>query len=170
MELTKTPKSKEEIVKEYNHLDSGERKMLEASYCTVVDTQAAADRVEELRVFCRKMGYHKIGIAFCKGLRKYGEKLDSVLSDEFDVSSVCCNVCGITKQEIGVAHLKDATETACNPIGQAAALNDKNADLVVKCGFCLGHDILFSKHIKAPCTTIVVKDRKMKHRTVEALE
>ncbi len=144
--------------------------MLEASYSTVVDTQAAADRIKELQTFCSKMGYRKIGIAFCKGLRKYGEKLDSELSKDFEVYSVCCNVCGITKQEIGVRYLNEPTEIACNPIGQAAALNDKNVDLVVKCGFCLGHDILFSKNITAPSTTIIVKDRKMKHRTVDLLE
>ncbi|MBW2968060.1 DUF1847 domain-containing protein [Candidatus Woesearchaeota archaeon] len=166
MEVTECPKTKEELVEEYNSCD---RKMLEASYSTVADTHAGADRLEEIRTFCRKMGYSKIGVAFCKGLRVHGEMLDESLSSDFEVRAVCCNVCGIKKEDIDVAFLESGEEPACNPIGQAAALNDFGPDIVVKCGFCLGHDIIFSKNIKAPCTTFIVKDRRYRHKTADIL-
>ena len=166
MEVKNCTKTKEELAEEYKGRD---RKMLEASYSTVADTHASADRLEEIRLFSKKMGYKKIGIAFCKGLWAYGEMLDESLSPDFEVRSVCCNVCGITKHEIDVAHVKSGDEPACNPLGQAAALNDFNPDIVIKCGFCLGHDIIFSSRIKAPCTTFIVKDRKHAHKTAEIL-
>lgn len=167
MEITKITKTKEELIEAYNNLDSSTRKLLEASYSTVADTKACENRLNEIRLFCKKMGFKKIGIAFCKGLREYGLKLDSELSRDFEVYSVCCNVEGINKSDINVKQLRDGLEHACNTIGEALALNDKNVDITIKCGFCLGHDILFSKHIKSPTTTFIVKDRKMKHKTID---
>ena len=117
------------------------------------------------------MGYKKIGIAFCKGLRPYGTKIDEELSKDFETYSVCCNMRGINKSDAKVQQMNpEAEEPACNPLGQATALNDKDVDIVVKCGFCLGHDILFSKTVKAPCTTIIVKDRKLRHKTAQLFE
>lgn len=171
MELTECSKTKEELVDDYNNLDDEKRKMLECSYSTVVDTHASEDRLSEVKEFCKKMGYKKIGIAFCKGLRPYGTKIDEELSKDFEVYSVCCNVCGLQKSEIGVVQMKPGSEEpACNPLGQATALNDQKVDIVVKCGFCLGHDILFSKNITAPCTTMIVKDRKLRHKTAQLFE
>lgn len=168
MELTNCTKTKEQLVEEYNNLGSNERRMLECSYSTVSDTMASENRLEEIRVFCKKMGFRKVGVAFCKGVRDFGIKADESLSRDFTVYSVCCNVCGIEKSGIKVKHIKEgATEMACNPIGQADAINSKDVDFVIKCGFCLGHDILFSKRIKAPATTLLVKDRKLKHKTAE---
>ena len=168
MELKECGRTREELISEYNNLDPESRKMLEASYSTVVDTKACADRLEEIREFCRKMDYKKIGIAFCRGLRKYGQFLDDELSKDFEVYSVCCNVSGINKSDIGVVQMDpEAVEVACNPLGEAAALTSNDVDIVIKCGFCLGHDILFSKNIKAPMTTFIVKDRKKGHRTAD---
>ena len=114
------------------------------------------------------MGFFKIGLAFCKGLREYGLMIDKELSKDFEVYSVCCNICGIGKDDVNVKKInKDSFEPACNPIGQAITLNESCVSLTVKCGFCLGHDILFSKYIKSPTTTILVKDRKMKHKTFD---
>ncbi|MFC1682377.1 DUF1847 domain-containing protein [Nanoarchaeota archaeon] len=160
-------KPKEELIKEYENLDEKTKKLFECSFETVVDTKASENRIEELKVFCRKMNFTKIGIAFCKGLRKYAEILDKELSKDFEIYSVCCDNCKINKQELNVKHLQEPSEIACNPIGQALALNQKNPDIVIKLGFCIGHDILFSKYIQAPTTTLLVKDRKLKHRTID---
>ncbi|MFH1064441.1 MAG: DUF1847 domain-containing protein [Candidatus Woesearchaeota archaeon] len=168
MEIKECPKTKEELVDEYNNLDTETRKILECSYSTVADTDASADRLEELRMFCKKLGMKRVGVAFCKGLRSFGENVDAQLSKDFETYSVCCNVCGIDKPDINIKQVKDdRVEPACNPLGQAAVLNDKQVDIVVKCGFCMGHDIIFSKNIKAPTTTLIVKDRKHKHRTAD---
>ena len=169
MEITECSKTKQELIDMYNNLDEEARKLLEASYSTVSDTKACENRVEELKVFCKKAGFNKLGIAVCKGLKEYGAKLDEELSRDFEVYFVCCNLCGINKSDIKVKQLKEGEEEiACNPIGQAVALNDKNVDLVIKCGFCLGHDMLFSKHINTLTTTLLIKDRKLKHKTIDA--
>jgi uncharacterized metal-binding protein len=171
MELKECTKTKEELVEEYNKLDASARKMLDASYSTVVDTAASADRLEEVKTFCKKMGYQRVGVGFCKGLRKYGESVDESLSKDFEVFSVCCNVCGIDKSEIDVAQLKPGeAEVACNPLGQADALNGKDVDIIIKVGFCLGHDMLFSRNVTAPSSTLIVKDRKMGHKTVDVFQ
>jgi uncharacterized metal-binding protein len=167
MEITTSSKTKEELINEYNDLEGEDRKILENSYITVSETNAQADRLEEIKKFAKEMGYKKIGVAFCKGLRKYGEEVDKILSEEFEVVSVCCNVRGITKQDLKVKPILNGTEPACNPIGQSTVLNDADVDIVVKCGFCLGHDLIFSKNIKAPATTLLVKDRKNKHDTTK---
>lgn len=171
MELNESGKTTEELVKEYNSLPLEQRKMLDASYDTVKDTHGIADRLTEIKEFCRRMGYKRIGVAFCKGLRVYGQMLDAELSKDFDVVSVCCNVHGVKRADIGVAKMTDDdSELACNPLGEAAALNNAGVDMVIKCGFCLGHDILFSSKIEAPCTTFIVKDRKYKHKTADVLK
>ena len=36
-------------------------------------------------------------------------------------------------------------------------------------GLCVGHDMLFNKHSKAPVTTLVVKDRVTGHNPVAVL-
>ncbi len=60
-------------------------------------------RVEEVAQFARKMGYKKLGVAFCEGLRGEAETLTTILENRgFDVVSVCCKVGGTPKEAIGV--------------------------------------------------------------------
>jgi uncharacterized metal-binding protein len=169
MEIKECDKSA--LIEKYNSLDENDKKILNSSYETVRDTKASASRVEEIKEFCKKMGYNRIGIAFCKGLRKYGEELDKIFSKDFEVYSVCCDVCGLKRDEINVPKMTDnPEELACNPLGEAQVLNDKNVDFVVMVGFCLGHDILFYKNIKAPITTLIVKDRKFRNKSIDAID
>jgi uncharacterized metal-binding protein len=35
-------------------------------------------------------------------------------------------------------------------------------------GLCLGHDMIFNAKSEAPVTPLIVKDRKLNHRTLEA--
>ena len=127
-------------------------------------------RVEELIAFAQEMGYRKLGIAFCIGLAEEARLLGELLQDHFEVSSVCCKVCGISKDDFGFEHVRPGGfEAMCDPIGQAICLNREGTDLNIICGLCIGHDILFSKHSEAPVTTIVVKDRVLAHNPVGAL-
>jgi uncharacterized metal-binding protein len=167
MELTICSKTKKELIDLYANLDDETMKMLEASYGVVKETKASADRLEEIRLFAKKMGYKRIGIAFCKALRKIGRQVDAELSKDFEVFSVCCDCCGLTREEISMPYLKAPSDAACNSIGQATALNDKEVELTIACGFCLGHDIIFAKHIKSPVTHLLNKDRKYGHKTIE---
>lgn len=127
-------------------------------------------RLEELFLFVNRMGYKKIGIAFCIGLSDEAKVLAEFLRKEFDVVSVCCKVCGIDKSSLELERMKpDVYETMCNPIGQAMLLNKQQTELNIICGLCIGHDIQFTQHSDAPVTTFIVKDRVLAHNTAGSL-
>jgi uncharacterized metal-binding protein len=130
-------------------------------------------RIEELILYANEMGYKKLGVAFCIGLEKEAEIICEILSHSFDVSSVCCKVCGIDKSYFGLERLhKDKNkevEAMCNPIGLAMILNKEKTDLNICLGLCIGHDILFTKYSEAPVTTLAVKDRVLAHNPLGAI-
>ena len=134
-------------------------------------------RIEELIIYAEERGYKKLGVAFCIGLQKEAEIICDVLSQHFDVSSVCCKVCGIDKSQFELERLhtvEDAeteteVEAMCNPIGQAKILNEEKTDLNIILGLCIGHDILFTKYSEAPVTTLAVKDRVLAHNPLGAI-
>lgn len=121
-------------------------------------------RMEEVILFAKEMGYEKLGLAFCIGLSGEAEKIQHILKKEFTVISVCCKVCGISKDDFGMDKVEsEEFEATCNPIGQATVLNEEETDLNIVVGLCVGHDTLFYKHSKAPVTTLAVKDRVLAH-------
>jgi uncharacterized metal-binding protein len=128
-------------------------------------------RMEEILYFAGEMGYKKLGLAFCSGLRDEAELIDRILSKEFKVFSAICKVCGIDKSAFrtGPKTRDKKVKISCNPIGQADILNKKKTDLNIVVGLCLGHDILFTKYSKAPVTTLVVKDRVLAHNPIGAI-
>jgi uncharacterized metal-binding protein len=131
-------------------------------------------RVEDTVAFAKLMGYRKIGIATCIGLLDETEKLCAILSAQgLEPMSVCCKAGSIDKLELGLAEsdkVRPGTfEPACNPVAQAEILNRCGADMNVIVGLCVGHDMLFARHSKAPVTTLVVKDRVTGHNPVAAL-
>ena len=127
-------------------------------------------RLEELIAFCQQMDFKHLGIAFCVGLSEEVEKLHKILAKHFNVSSVCCKVCGIEKETFDLTKIKnDRIEAMCNPVGQATVFNNEGTDLNIICGLCIGHDILFTKHSQAPVTTLVVKDRVLAHNPIGAI-
>jgi uncharacterized metal-binding protein len=132
-------------------------------------------RVEEIAQFAGKMGYTKLGVAFCGGLRKEAAILDAILKKRgFDVASVCCSVGGVPKETIGIGQDQKiggsgVWETMCNPIAQAKILNDAGTQLNIAVGLCVGHDALFFKYADAPTTVLIAKDRVFGHNPVAAL-
>ncbi len=129
------------------------------------------NRIEELILYAKEMGYKKLGVAFCIGLEKEAKIICDILSQYFAVSSVCCKVCGIDKSyfELEPLHKGAEVEAMCNPIGQAITLNTEKTDLNIILGLCIGHDILFTKYSEAPVTTIAVKDRVLAHNPLGAI-
>jgi uncharacterized metal-binding protein len=131
-------------------------------------------RVEETIEFARKMGYKKLGVAFCAGLFGEGKSLVQILEKNgFEVASVCCKVGAVPKEFLG---LKDkekvrvgTDETMCNPITQAEILNAAGTEFNILVGLCVGHDALFLKQAKALTTVLVAKDRVLGHNPVAAL-
>jgi len=131
-------------------------------------------RVEDTIAFAKLMGFKKIGIATCIGLLDETNRLALVLKAQgLEPLSVCCKSGSIDKLELGLVEedkVRPGTfEPACNPVAQARLLNSAKADMNIIMGLCVGHDMLFSKHSKAPVTTLVVKDRVTGHNPVSVL-
>jgi uncharacterized metal-binding protein len=127
-------------------------------------------RIEETIEFAKAMGYKRIGIAFCIGLSVEAEKIHNILAQHFEVDSVCCKVCAIPKSTFGLKPVSgEPDEVMCNPIGQAEILNNCGTDLNLIAGLCMGHDIAFTKHSRAPVSTLVVKDRVLAHNPCGAI-
>ena len=121
-------------------------------------------RVQEIIEFSRKMGYKKLGVAFCGGLHKEANVFCKILEDHgFDVVSVMCKVGGVDKDVIGIGPDERVRigkpESMCNPIAQAEVLNAAETDFNILLGLCVGHDSLFIKYSQAMVTVFAVKDR-----------
>jgi uncharacterized metal-binding protein len=131
-------------------------------------------RVEDTIAFAKLMGYRKIGIATCIGLLDECERLSAILTAQgFTPLSVCCKAGSIDKKELGLKEedkVRPGTfEPACNPIAQAEICNTLETDMNIILGLCVGHDMLFNRHSKAPVTTLVVKDRVTGHNPAAVL-
>jgi uncharacterized metal-binding protein len=131
-------------------------------------------RVEDTIAFARLMGYRRVGIATCIGLLEESRRLEAVLRvNGLEPVSVCCKVGSVDKGQLGVPEEEKLRpggfEPACNPVAQARILEAAATDMNVVVGLCVGHDMLFARHSKAPVTTLVVKDRVTGHNPAAAL-
>ena len=131
-------------------------------------------RVRETMEFCRRMGYHKLGLAFCGGLHQEARVLAKILRDNgFEVVSVVCKVGAVDKCQAGMTDEQKVKpgqyEPMCNPIMQAQLLNKEKTQFNIVLGLCVGHDSLFYKYSEAMLTTLVAKDRVLQHNPVGAL-
>ncbi len=136
--------------------------------------RARWNRVEDTIAFAKLMGYTKIGIATCIGLLDETNRLSLILKAQgLEPLSVCCKSGSIDKRELGLTEedkvRPNTFEPVCNPVAQARLLNNAKTDMNIIVGLCVGHDMLFSKHSKAPVTTLVVKDRVTGHNPVSVL-
>jgi uncharacterized metal-binding protein len=131
-------------------------------------------RVQEICEFAQKMGYRKLGLAFCGGLHDEALSLTRILESQgFEVVSVMCKAGRTPKEAIGVRdeekiHIGEF-ESMCSPIAQAMILNEEDTDINLLLGLCVGHDSLFFKYSKAYCTVVVVKDRVLAHNPCAVL-
>ena len=127
-------------------------------------------RVEEVMLFAEEMGWHHLGVAFCIGLAEEAKVLAEVLKPRFRVTAACCKTTGVEKEVLSLEKIiPERVEAMCNPVAQALLLNDAGTDLNLIVGLCVGHDLIFMKHSRAPVTTLVVKDRVLAHNPVGAL-
>lgn len=131
-------------------------------------------RVRETMEFCRRMGYRRIGLAFCRGLRKEARILADLLRRHgFEVVSVICKAGGVDKTRAGIAEERKLRpgnfEPMCNPILQAELLNQQHTEFNIALGLCVGHDSLLYRYSEALVTTLVVKDRVLAHNPAGAL-
>ena len=131
-------------------------------------------RLKETIEFCKRMGYKKIGLAFCIGLKKEAKVVADLMRREgFTVVSVVCKSGGVDKCEVGVSEEKKLNpgqyEAMCNPILQAKLLNEQKTEFNVALGLCVGHDSLFYRYSDAMVTTLVAKDRVLAHNPAGAI-
>lgn len=136
--------------------------------------QPQKTRIQEICEFAEKMGYTRLGLAFCLGLSQEAAMVEKIFRNQgFDVVSVVCKAGRVSKETIGISDedkiMQGKDEVMCNPIFQANVLNEEKTEFNVLLGLCVGHDSLFFKHAEAPTTVLAVKDRVTGHNPLAAL-
>ena len=136
--------------------------------------QPTKTRMVEICEFAKRMGYKRLGLVFCVGLKREAEIVDAILkNNDFDVVSVCCKAGRTSKDLIGIEDAdkinQGTDESMCNPVFQAMILNDEKTDFNILLGLCVGHDSLFFKHAEAYTTVLAVKDRVTGHNPLAAV-
>lgn len=131
-------------------------------------------RIKETIQLCLRMGYTRVGLAFCRGLRKEAKIVDQLLRRAgLEVVSVICKTGGVDKERIGIASEGKVNpgnfEPMCNPIAQAMLLNEQNTQFNIALGLCVGHDSMFYKYSDALVTTLLAKDRVTGHNPAAAI-
>jgi uncharacterized metal-binding protein len=131
-------------------------------------------RIEETAEFARRMGYRRLGLAFCAGLQEEARTLAGILEARgFEVVSVVCKAGAEPKESIGIEDDQKVRigqfESMCNPIAQAAVLNAERTDFNIVVGLCVGHDSLFLKYAHALSTVLIATDRVLAHAPAAAL-
>ncbi len=136
--------------------------------------QPTKTRMIEICEFADRMGYRRLGLAFCSGLSKEAVIVEDILNKRgFEVASVVCKAGRLPKGVLGLTEEDTVRysreEAMCNPIFQARVLNHEAVDLNIILGLCVGHDSLFFKYAEAPTTVLAVKDRVTGHNPLAAI-
>ncbi|MCL5027104.1 MAG: DUF1847 domain-containing protein [Chloroflexi bacterium] len=131
-------------------------------------------RLEETMELAKRNGFTRLGLAFCAGLRSEAKVLSRVLkANGFEVVSAMCKTGAIPKEAIGIRDEEKVrpgtVEPMCNPVAQAALLNESETQLNILFGLCVGHDSLFIKHCRGWVTVLVAKDRVLAHNPIGAI-
>lgn len=132
-------------------------------------------RIMEIVTFCKRMRYRHVGIAACIGSAEEADICARIFRKEgFQVDTVLCCAGGLNELEIGVPtpqkyYDDENFAIGCNPIGQAKLLEKAGTEFNVVLGLCVGHDSLFFKYSKAPCTVLTIKDRAVHRNPVTGI-
>ena len=126
-------------------------------------------RLQEMIEFSKSMNFKRIGIAYCYGMESDAMLITHILRESgFAIFPVSCTTGGFKQSDIN--EQSKIENVSCNPLAQAEQINHESVDLTITVGLCLGHDILFQKHIKSYMTTLIVKDRIYDNNPIEALK
>ncbi|MDR3553916.1 MAG: DUF1847 domain-containing protein [Syntrophobacteraceae bacterium] len=136
---------------------------------------AIKPRIQETVEFAHKMGYRRLGLAFCAGLRDEAKIVSDILKQQgFEVASVICKVGRTPKEFLGLTDGQKITpgefEAMCSPVTQAKVLNSAGTEFNILLGLCVGHDSLMMRFSEALCTVLVVKDRVTGHNPLAAIQ
>lgn len=154
--------------------DQDFRSMLESAQDITFEAERTLCRLSEVIYFCLEMKFRRIGVAYCIDLDEPTRILVNVLRRFFKTYPVCCKIGGkiISDPEMvtgGRVGQEIVSPVACNPQGQAMALNAKGTDLNVLVGLCVGTDCVFAKASEAPVTTLFVKDKSLANNPIGAV-
>lgn len=108
-------------------------------------------RIREVAEVARRMGYRRIGVGHCPDTRR-----EALLA------------AGYLREQGFQAVVPDEVQD-CDPVGQAALFGDRDTQMNLIAGMCVGHDALFIRHSAAPVTSLVVRDRRLRHNPAAAL-
>jgi uncharacterized metal-binding protein/predicted Fe-Mo cluster-binding NifX family protein len=144
-----------------------EEVLLEVATDITCETERRLCRVAEFVHFCHGMGYRHVGIAFCVELYRETQILAHLFQRFLRVTPVCCKIGGRRISEEVIP--SRPCHIACNPAGQAAELNRRGTEINAIVGLCIGCDLIFAQHSRAPVTTLFVKDRSLANNPVGAL-
>lgn len=158
-----------DVMEEYSSEEN--YKIMEAAANVEYEGYGVLTRVQEIVAFAQQMGYQKIGIATCVGLLREAKALGKILQFHgFEIFGIACKAGTVTKVSIGLPeNCAKIGVNMCNPILQAKKLNEKQTDMNIVVGLCVGHDSLFYKYSDAIVTTAVVKDRVTGHNPAVVL-
>jgi uncharacterized metal-binding protein len=136
--------------------------------------QPTKTRIAEICEFADRMGYKRLGLVFCVGLKSEAGIVENIMkTNGFEVVSVCCKAGRTSKDLLGIEDrdriFQGTDEAMCNPIFQAMTVNEEKTDLNVLLGLCVGHDSLFFKYAEAYTTVLAVKDRVTGHNPLAAI-
>ncbi len=143
-----------EKANEIYETDEKVKKSYEASSALKADGKGQWTRIQEVLGYIKHMGFEKVGLASCAGLKDEADTLIEIFAGNgVELSRIACQVGG----------------NGCNPVGQAMTLNEAGMDFNIVMGLCMGHDILFQQFSDAPSTVLAIKDRVAFHNTVAPL-
>ena len=161
------PNNKKEELEELKEFYGTEENFKIAQVSAELSIQQGLTRIEETMEFAKRMGYKKIGLAFCSALSNEAKIIDKIFRYHgFEVESIICKVGSLSRE---IVELEKIDTPMCNPIAQANFLNEAKTELNVVVGLCIGHDALFFKYSKAPVTVLAVKDRVLAHNPLGAV-
>jgi len=132
-------------------------------------------RIQETVEFAARMGYQRLGLAFCAGLVREAEVVQQILeTNGFETVSAISKSGQVPKSSLGLEQSEHIDrqaeeETMCHPVLQARLLNHFRTELNILLGLCVGHDSLLMQHVHAPCTVLAAKDRLLGHAPLTAI-
>lgn len=151
------------------YADAEDRRMMRAASEVEAEYYGEVNRIQEIILFSKKMGYKKLGLSFCAALSEEAAKTAQILEKYFAIETVNCKVCGVPKSEMGAMESDRIGKISCNPIEQAEVLNSTGTELNLLIGLCVGHDAIFIKHSQAPVVPLAAKDRVLAHNPLGAV-
>ena len=158
----------ETLLSKYHLPDN--QKIIQAS-ATLVDNGRAGtlSRLQEIIEFSNGMNFKRLGLAYCYGMESDSALIAQIFRESgFKIYPVSCTTGGFKQSDVN--YQSEIGKVSCNPLAQAEQLNNELVDLTITVGLCLGHDILFQKHINSYTTTLIVKDRVYNNNPIEALK